>query len=257
MRFLTILYLLLLSPLTWAEEIHVAVAANFLEPLKKLATIFQTETQHSIKISSGSTGQLYAQIKHGAPFDIFLAADTKRPKILVSEDIALPESLFVYAQGQLVLWSKQSGLFENDQAQAIAFLKKADFNHFAVGNVKTAPYGTAAKQVLDKLDLWSLLNDKIVQGANVGQTYQFVATESAEIGFIALSHHLAKKDNATASYWIVDNALYDPIQQAGVILKRTAHLALAQQFMTFLQSDTAKTHIQTFGYHTLNDRHAN
>jgi molybdate transport system substrate-binding protein len=227
-----------------AAELHVAVAANFTKPLKLLKQQFEQNTPHHLIISFGATGQLYAQIKHGAPFDLFLAADMKRPERLVKEGMAIAESLSTYAIGQLVLWSPQAGLVDAEGK----ILMDGQFKHFAIAHPKLAPYGTAAKQVLEKLGLWHTLQHKIVRGHNANQAYQFVVTGNAELGFIALSHYLALEEKSRGSHWLVPKKWYAPIRQGLVLLKKAENNPAAQAFLAFLQSPSAQQIVKEFGY---------
>lgn len=232
------------SSLSNAAEVHVAVAANFLKPLEQLQTKFEQETGHTLLISSGSTGQLYAQIKNGAPFEVFLGADTKRPQLTIDDGLAVADTLFIYAKGVLVLWSAQDGLVD-DKGDV---LKSSKFNNLAITNPKTAPYGAAAIEVLDRLALTDRLSGKIVEGQSITQVYQFVATGNAELGFIAFSQ-LKSEPEIKGSYWMIDSSLYQPIEQAAVLLKNGADNVAAQQFLAFLQSNEIKTMIvKEFGY---------
>lgn len=175
--------LLSVSAFVSAETVHVAVAANFVEPLKNISAQFEKTTGNKVMVTSGATGKLYAQIKNGAPYDILLAADAKTPAKLESEDAIVPGSRFTYAIGKLALWSAKPGYVDNKGE----ILKKQPFNHIAIASPKLAPYGLAAQQTLEKMGLWQTMQAKIVQGENIGQTYQFVASGNAELGFVALS----------------------------------------------------------------------
>lgn len=228
-----------------AGELYVAVAANFTKPIKQLEQMFEKQYAHSLMVSLGSTGQLYAQIQHGAPYEVFLAADTKRPQLLIDKGMATRESFFIYAVGELVLWSTQSDLIDSE-AQV---LNRGNFQYLAIVNPKTAPYGAAAQQVLQKQGVWEQLQAKIVQGHNITQTYQFIATGNAELGFIALSQYLVTKDKLKGSHWRVPQTLYDPIEQGAVLLKKGATNPVAQAFLDFLQSPAAIKVIEDFGYH--------
>jgi molybdate transport system substrate-binding protein len=227
-----------------AGELHIAVAANFTKPIKQLEQIFEEQYAHSLTVSLGSTGQLYAQIQHGAPYEVFLAADTKRPQLLIDKGMAINESFFIYAVGQLVLWSTQADLIDSD-AQV---LKSDNFQHIAIANPKTAPYGAAAQQVLQKQGVWESLQTKIVQANNITQTYQFVATGNAELGFIALSQYRVTEEKLKGSHWQVPQTLYDPIEQGAVLLKKGVTNPVAQAFFDFLQSPAAVKVIEDFGY---------
>lgn len=219
-----------------ADVLHVAVAANFIKPIKILKRQFEAESGHRVMLSVGATGQLYAQIKHGAPYHVFLAADTKRPKMLIRDAVAVADSFFIYAIGKLVLWSRK--------ADSLKLLKSGEFRHLAIAKPKLAPYGKAAKQALIKLGLWHQVQAKLVQAHSIGQNYQFIATGSAELGFVALSQVIQQ----TGSYWQVPNNIYRPIEQAGVILKDAKNNKAAQAFMSFLASPAISKKIINFGY---------
>lgn len=230
-----------------AGEVTVAVATNFLNPLKPLATTFQKQHGHTVRIVSGSTGKLYAQIIHGAPFDVFLAADRARPRLLGTKSIqkALPGTRFTYARGQLVLWSANSQLLTDD---GVAVLRRKNFNHLALANPNTAPYGQAAWMVLQRLGLEKALAPLIVQGENIGQTFQFVATGNAEIGFVALSQVLDPRLKIKGSRWDVPERWHDPIDQDAILLTHGENNPAAVAFLEFLRSDSTRATIQSFGY---------
>ncbi len=219
-----------------ADVLHVAVAANFIKPMKILKRQFEAESGHRVMLSVGATGQLYAQIKHGAPYHVFLAADTKRPQILIRDAVAVADSFFIYAIGKLVLWSPKG--------ESLRLLKSGNFRHFAIAKPKLAPYGKAAKQALIKLGLWHQVQGKLVQAHSIGQNYQFIGSGSAELGFVALSQVIQE----TGSYWQVPNNFYRPIEQAGVILKHAKNNRAAQAFMAFLASPAISQKIIEFGY---------
>jgi molybdate transport system substrate-binding protein len=228
-----------------ADEVRVAVAANFTGAARELAPLFEKQTGHSVKLSFGSTGKLYTQIENGAPFDVFMAADTKRPERAVQKGLAVPDSQFIYARGRLVLWSTSPCLFEDGET----YLRGATFDHLAIANPKTAPYGLAAQQVMQKLGVWDEIDmqDKLVRGDSIAQAFQFVATENADIGFVAMSQVKAWKGDAGSS-WEVPQELYEPIDQGAVLLKRGAENPAARAFMAFLSSAEASSVIEGFGY---------
>ena len=227
--YIYLIFIPFLSPVV-ADELYIAVAANFTKPAKYLAQKFGTK--HNVNVSYGSTGQLYTQIKNGAPFDIFLAGDMQRPKQLVADGIA--NDLFVYAEGRLILWSKQSDLLVKN------LLNNDQFKRLAIAHPKIAPYGTAAKQVLEKLGLWHKLQDKIIRGNNISQAYQFTVTSNAELGFIALSQY-----QNTGSYWLINEKLYSPILQGAVSLNQKP---VTKEFIKFLRGPIAHETIKKFGY---------
>lgn len=226
----------------YAADVHVAVATNFVEPLRQLQAHFEHTGKHHLIISMGSTAQLYAQIKNGAPFEIFLAADVKRPELLVKEQLA--NHFFIYAVGRLVLWSQQ--LYFTDES----ILTTGKFNHLALANPRLAPYGTAAQQVLEELGVWELLQDKIVVGTDVGQAFQFVATGNAELGFIALSQYKTITSENKGSQWLVPPNLHAPIRQAAVLLTQGEKNVSAHVFIEFLKTSPAIKIIESFGYAT-------
>jgi molybdate transport system substrate-binding protein len=226
-----------------AAEVSVAVAANFMAPLDKLAAAFEKVSGHHLVISSGSSGKLYVQITAGAPFEVMLSADSERPMRLENEGAAVAGTRFTYAIGTLVLWSTEPGLVD----PAGAVLAGGRFRHLAIPNPETAPYGAAARQVLQGMDLWQKLAPRLVQGEDIGQTYQFVATGNAELGFVALSQVRAA-GKPQGSLWIVPAERYRPIEQQAVLLARGKDNPAARGFLEFLRSAQARTMIQEFGY---------
>ena len=227
-----------------ADELQVAVAANFTAPMQTIAADFEKTTGHKTVLSFGATGQLYAQIKNGAPFDLLLAADAATPAKLEAEGLALAGSHYTYAIGRLLLWSAQTN-FVDDQG---AILKQGRFEHIAVAAPKLAPYGAAAIETLTKLDLLPALQSKFVQGENIAQTYQFVRSGNAALGFIALSQVYENGKIKSGSGWIVPANLYSPIRQDAVVLSKGQNNPAARAFMTFLHTDPAKAVIQFYGY---------
>jgi molybdate transport system substrate-binding protein len=226
-----------------AGELSVAVAANFTDATRDIVPLFEKATGHSVKVSFGSTGKLYAQIEHGAPFEVFLAADSKRPKRTESRGLAVPGSRFTYAMGKLALWSPQADAFSD----AEAYLKRGSFRRAAIANPKTAPYGLAAKQVMEYLDVWNTLKPKLVRGDSIAQTFQFTATGNAEVGFVALSQVTAW-NKSEGTMWAIPQAYYAPIEQQAVLLKRGSDNPAAKAFLDFLKSDEARAVITGYGY---------
>lgn len=226
-----------------AGEFNLAVAANFLEPARRLAVEFEKEFSHEAKIISGSTGKLYAQTIHGAPFDVLLAADSRRPRLLEERGDAVAGSRFTYALGRLALWSADPDRIAGDGRAA---LTSGKFDRLALANPKTAPYGLAAEQTMEALGLSEALGDKLVRGESVAQAFHFVATENAELGFVALSQVLTYKEKG--SHWEVPASLHDPIAQDAVLLKRGKDNLAAKEFLKFLRSAAAKKIIRELGY---------
>lgn len=227
-----------------AAEVHVAVAANFTAPMKVLAQSFERDTGHKAVLSFGATGQLFAQIKNGAPFAILLAADDETPIKLEQEGLGVSGSRFTYARGKLVLWSKKPG-FVDAQGE---ILRSGRLDKIAIASPKLAPYGAAAMEALDKMGLRERLGSKIVEGANITQTFQFVASENAALGLIALSQVYENGAIREGSAWIVPGAMYTPIKQDAVLLNLGKDNPAAMALLKYLQGDKAKAVIRTFGY---------
>lgn len=236
-------------PLLWAyqslaAEVSVAVAANFSAPMKVIAQAFERETGHKAVLSFGATGQLYAQIKNGAQFSILLAADELTPAKIEKESLGVAGSRATYAIGQLVLWSKKLGRID-DQGE---ILKNGNFTKIAIANHKLAPYGSAAIEVLNHLGIMSQVKPKIVEGANIAQTFQFVFSENAELGFVALSQVYENGKLKQGSGWLVPASMYSPIKQDAILLNPGRDNPAALALMKYLQSDAAKRVILNFGY---------
>lgn len=243
-RLLALIAALALAGAARADVVQVAVAANFTAPAKALAEVLARTTGHEARLSFGATGAFYTQIRNGAPFDVFLAADDERPLKLEREGDTVPGSRFTYATGQLVLWSARPG-FVDEQG---AVLKGGAFNKLAIANPKLAPYGAAAMQTLDKLGLAAALQPKLVTGESIGQTYTFIATGNAELGFVALSQVLEGGKLKAGSAWVVPAQYHAPIVQDAVMLKRAAGNPAAQAWIKLLHSAGAKDLIRSYGY---------
>ena len=227
-----------------AEEAMVAVAANFSAPMQQIAALFQKETGHQIKLSFGASGGIYAQIKNGAPFDLFLSADQLTPQKLEAEGLGVPNSRFTYATGQLVLWSKQEGLVDAKGH----VLQKKSIQRIALANPKLAPYGAAAIETMTNLGLLKELQSKLVQGDNIAQTYQFVSTQNAQIGFVALSQVFTNGNITSGSAWIVPGNLHQPIQQDVILLRKGQDNKAATALLLYLKGEQAKKIMKSFGY---------
>jgi molybdate transport system substrate-binding protein len=227
-----------------ADEVQVAVAANFTAPAKLIANDFEKATGHKAMLSFGATGKLYAQIKNGAPFEVLLSADASTPEKLEKEGAAVPGSRFTYAVGRLVLWSAKPG-FVDDQGKV---LEQGDFHHLAIANPKTAPYGAAAVDVLTTLKLLDATEPKLVQGENIAQAHQFVVSGNAELGFVALSQVTSDGKIGSGSAWLVPQQLYKPIRQDAVLLKPGSHNAAAVAWLDYLKGNKARAVIEAFGY---------
>ena len=243
-RLIAVAATLLLSAAARAEVVQVAVAANFTAPARALAEVFARTTGHEAKLSFGATGAFYTQIKNGAPFDVLLAADDERPARLEKEGDTVPGSRFTYATGQLVLWSAKPGLVD-DQG---AVLKGGNFGKIAIANPKNAPYGAAAVEAMDKLGVAAALQPKLVTGESIGQTYNFIATGNADLGFVALAQVLEGGKLKSGSMWVVPAQYHAPIIQDAVILKRAASNPAAKAWMELLKTPQSKAFIRSYGY---------
>lgn len=219
--------------------LRIAVASNFTGATEALVAAYRRGGGDSVAVSSGSTGMLYTQVTNGAPFDLFLAADTDRPARLETEHRAVPGSRITYAVGRLVLWSPDPGLVDSTGA----VLTGARFRHLAIANPILAPYGAAARAVLERLGLWQRLQPRLVTGENIAQAWQFVRSGNAELGFVALAQVMAADDHG--SRWLVPDSLHPPIAQQAVMLRETP---AARAFLTFLRSDTARAILRQNGY---------
>lgn len=227
-----------------ADEVQVAVAANFTAPMQQIAAQFEKDTGHKAVLAFGATGKFYAQIVNGAPFEILLAADDETPARLEKEALGLAGSRFTYAIGKLVLWSTDPALVDAKGD----VLKTGQFKHLALANPKTAPYGSAAIEAMTKLGLLSNLQPRFVQGENISQTQQFVTTGNAELGFVALSQVLKDGKVSSGSAWIVPAHLYEPIRQDAVLLAKGHNKPAAGALLAYLKGDKAKAVIRSFGY---------
>ena len=238
--FLCLLFLTTCPATGAAEEVRVAVAANFLATLNEIVTNFEQDTAHTVAVSSGSSGKLYAQIKHGAPFDVFFSADVVRPKLMEEEDLAVQGSRFTYAVGRLTLWSSIVG------GDGKSMLLSDNVEHVAIANPKTAPYGAAAQEALQALGLWERLQDQLVRGENIGQTFHFVFSKNAQSGFVALSQVLTVK--GAGSRWDVPTHLYTPLRQQAVLLHNGQRNEAARAFLDYVKGTTSRNIIERFGY---------
>lgn len=227
-----------------AGEVRVAVASNFAVPMERLAPLFQKESGHTLKVSSGASGKLYAQIRGGAQFDVFLSADEELPKQLMQDGLAIGSSRFVYATGRLVLWSAQSDLVDEKGA----VLNRGNFNMLAIANPRFSPYGVAAKETLTKLTMWNAIQEKLTKGENVTQAYQLAATEKADLALIALSQVMRDGKIIEGSWWLVPPELHHPIHQSAVLLSTAKDQEAAKAFLAFLKSERARAVMRGFGY---------
>jgi len=232
--------LLLLSGPAQAGQTHVAVAANFTEPAKEIAALLKQKTGHEAVLSFGASGAFFTQITHGAPFEVFLSADADRPKAAIDGGLAVPDSLFTYAIGRLMLWSRVVDVTNGEAA-----LKAGNFSKLSIANPAAAPYGAAAVETMKALGVYDALKPKIVQGASIAQAFQFVDTRNAEVGFVALSQLHGVTEGTR---WEVPQNLHSPIRQDAVLLKTGADSEASVAFLAFLKGPEARAIIEQFGY---------
>lgn len=237
-------FLVCISSAAHSAEVNVAVAANFTAPMKQIVAEFEKDTGHTAILAFGSSGKFYAQIKNGAPFQLFLSADDRKPAQLERDGLTVSASRFTYAVGTLVLWSAQPG-FIDPKGEV---LSKGSFKKIAIANPKLAPYGTAAIEVLTKMDMLTALQPKFVQGENIAQTFQFVVTANAALGFVALSQVMKNGKIITGSAWIVPGKLHSPIRQDAVLLATGKDNAAAKALMSYLKTEKTKKIIRSYGY---------
>jgi len=228
-----------------ADEIKVAVASNFYPAMKEIVLQYelkqsQSSENHNIVLISGSSGKHYAQILNGAPFDIFFSADKVRPILLEKKGISETGSRFTYALGKLVLWSSLDGFVEKDER-----LYNNDLRFLAIANPRIAPYGVAAREALISLNLWEDLQSRLVRGENIAQTFQFVNSGNAKLGFISYSQLMNPSYPVAGSFWEVPQTLYTLIEQQVVLLKKSS---LAKDFLSFIESDESLNIISKYGY---------
>lgn len=226
-----------------ADEVTIAVAANFLVPLRALVAEFEAQSGHEAIVVSGSTGLLYAQIVNGAPYQILLAADSERPALLAADGFGPPTSVFTYAYGQLALWSAEEHRVD---ASSLEALGGASFRWFAIAEPEVAPYGRAAYQVLTNLGLWQQIEPRLVRGQNIAQTFAMLATGNADLGLVALSQALSYR--ASASFAVVPADLHEPIRQDAILLGDSERAPAAVAFAEYLKGPAAAAIIAQSGY---------
>jgi molybdate transport system substrate-binding protein len=227
-----------------AGEVQVAAAANLAPAIEKIAAAFARDTGHQARVSLGSTGQFYAQVRYGAPFEVLLAADEETPRRLESDGLAQRGSRFTYAIGRLVLWSATPGVVDG----AGEVLHRPAAGKLAIANPRLAPYGAAAVEVLGKLDVFPAWQPRFVLGESIAQAYQFTATGNARLGFVALSQVADGGRITRGSGWIVPASLHAPIRQDAVLLNRGAGKAAAAAFLQYLRGDAARAILRDAGY---------
>lgn len=229
-----------------ADEVQVAVAANFTAPMKTIAADFEKDTGHKAVLAFGTVGKFYAQIHNGAPFEVMVASDEETPEKLVRDGLALGDTRYVYAIGKLVLWSAKPGFVDGGGM----VLKKGDFQHLALANPKLAVYGAAGMEVMKRLGVLPALESKFVPAENITQAHMFVSSGTAELGFVAYSQ-VAGKDGsgiASGSAWMVPQAFYPSIRQDVIVLAKGKDNPAATALASYLKTPKAKAIIRSYGY---------
>ena len=232
-----------------AEEVTVAVTTNFTAPMQKIAHAFEQDTGHKVLLAFGATGKFYAQIKNGAPFAVLLSADDETPARLEKEGVAIAGTRFTYAVGRLALWSKNPSLVD-DKGQVLLSnnTDKNNFKKLAIADPKLAPYGAAAIEVIERMGVIDKVRPKLVQGDSIGQAFQFVMTENAELGFVALSQISIDGRVTQGSAWVVPQNLYTPLKQDAVLLPFGKDNTAAIALMKYMRTERAQTIIRSYGY---------
>lgn len=245
-RLLTVIGLLTISTIGKADTTLVAVASDFTKPMTEIVAEFEKATGHSAKLSFGSSGKAFAQIQNGAPFEVYLSASEEYPLELEKLGFVVPDSRFVFAIGKLVLWSKIDN-YVDDKAQ---ILTKGGFKHLAIADPSHAPYGVFAVEVLKNLGLLDKIEPLFVQGENISQTFQFVSTGNAELGFVAFAQVIDTKTGkiGSGSGWLVPSNLHSPFKQTAVLLKKGEENPAAIALIDFLKSPTALAIIKKYGF---------
>jgi molybdate transport system substrate-binding protein len=233
-----------LYPAARAEPILCAVAANFTPAARDIFERFEKRTGHGVAASFGSTGQLYAQIVNGAPFQVFMAADQTRPARLENQGLAVPGTRFTYAVGTLVLWSSQPGAINDGERT----LRSSTWTWCAIANPRSAPYGAAAVQTLRALGLYETIRRRLVRGMNIAHAWQQVARGNAHIGFVALSQIALLPPRDKGSHWAVPPELYPPLLQQAQLLRKGETSLGARLLLEFLRTKEIQAVIRAYGY---------
>ncbi|NUN06573.1 MAG: molybdate ABC transporter substrate-binding protein [Bdellovibrio sp.] len=240
MKLLIAIFIMCFPISSYADEVLIAVAANFARPMEKITAEFQKDTGHKISASYGSTGKFFTQILRGAPFEVLLAADEEHPEKLLAAGLAQAQTDFVYAIGKLVLWSPKTDFVDAEGK----VLQGKEFRHLSMAAPKLAPYGAAAEELLKNLKLWTKLEDKLIYGENISQTHQFVVSGNAELGFVSLS----QVKDFKGSFWLPPQNLYKPLKQKAILLKGGKNKKVAEVFLTYLKSEKVQKILREFGY---------
>lgn len=230
--------------MNFAAEINIAVASNFGIPMKNIVAEFEEKTGNIVNLSFGSSGRFAAQIINGAPFSAFFSADQSKPQALEEAGLVLDGSRFTYAIGRLVLWSSRGQFVDNNEERLIT----GNYDTLAFANPRVAPYGIAAQEVLQRLNVRKRRNHAWVNGENVAQTYQFIATQNVDLGFVSLSQIISDGEIKNGSSWLIPSSMYKPILQDAVILKSSEAIEATRELMLFMRSSYVRNKIEEYGY---------
>ncbi len=245
-RLIIAVWFILLAPTSWAATTLVTVASDFTKPMTEIAAEFEKATGHTAKLSFGSSGKAFAQIQSGGPFEVYLSASEKYPLELEKSGHVVAGSRFVYAIGKLVLWSAKPG-YVDDKGE---ILKTGNFKHIALADPTHAPYGVVAEEVMKSLGVLDKLRPLFVMGENISQTFQFVSTGNAELGFIAFAQVIDINTGkiGSGSGWMIPDNLHGPFNQTAVLLKKGAENPAALALVDFLKSPAALAIIEKYGF---------
>jgi molybdate transport system substrate-binding protein len=229
-----------------ADELTIAAASDLNFAFKELVVAFEQQTGTKVKLTLGSSGNFFAQIQNGAPFDLYFSADIRYPERLIETGHALVDTLYRYAVGRIVVWMPTRGPL--DPTKGLEVLLDPAVRKIAIANPKHAPYGRAAVSALEQAHLYDRIKDKLVLGENISQTAQFVQSGAADVGIIALSLALAPAMKENGRYWEVPSDRHPPIEQGAVMLKGAAAPRTARAFLDFLRSPAGQDVMRRFGF---------
>jgi molybdate transport system substrate-binding protein len=241
-------------PVSAAGEITVAAAADLNLALSEIAATYQKQTGNTVRLSFGSSGNLFNQVQNGAPFDLFLSADVDYPKKLIEAGLAERTSLYRYARGRLVLWLPTSSSLDVER-RGMEVLLDPSVKKIAIANPQHAPYGRAAVAALRHFGIYDKIADRLVLGENVSQSAQFVESGNAQAGIVALSHALAPAMKDKGRYWEIPADAYPVLEQAAVIVSRSANKKEAAAFLEYLKSPEATQVLRRHGFSLPEEKH--
>lgn len=229
-----------------AEEIAVAAASDLNFAIKEVIAEFEKQAGHHVKLSLGSSGNFFAQLQQGAPFDLYFSADIGYPKKLEEAGLTVPGSLYRYAVGRVVLWAPKSSPLE--VSKGLTVLRDPAIRKIAIANPKHAPYGRAAVAAMEHAQVYADVKDRLVLGENISQAAQFIESGACDVGIIALSLALAPVMKNAGSYWEIPAESHPPLEQGAVILKQSKQQEVARQFLAFMQGPQGQEMMTRYGF---------